>query len=81
MVLSFQTEILLSFYNRKNENESKELFEGMNKYHSNIILTAEVNLSQFRDTKVSRCSDEIKRFKYHTEMKLPLNWASGRYLR
>ena len=49
----------------------------MNKYHSNIILTVEVNPSKFLDTKVSRSSNEIKCFKYHKEMKLPFHWTSA----
>ena len=38
-------------YNRRNKNEPKKLFEWMNKYNPNIILTVEVNPSKFLDTR------------------------------
>ena len=49
-------------YNRRNENQPDELFERMNKYHSNKNLTVEVNLSKFLDPKIYHDNNEIKRF-------------------
>ena len=52
-------------YNRRNKDETEEPFERMNKYHPNISLTVEVNLSKFVDTKVHRDNNDIKCFTYH----------------
>ena len=49
----------------------------MNKYHPNINLTIEVNLSKLLDTKMSRDNNEIKCFAYHKEMKLPFYLTCG----
>ena len=48
----------------------------MNKYHPNINLTIQVNLSKFLDTKIHCDNNEIKCFAYHKEMKLPFHWTS-----
>ena len=58
-------------YNRRNKNESVEIFERMNKYHTNINFTVEVNPSKFLDTKIHCDNNEVKYFTYHKEMKLP----------
>ena len=58
-------------YNRRNKNKTDELFERMNKYHTNINFTVEVNPSKFLDTKIHCDNNEVKYFTYHKEMKLP----------
>ena len=58
-------------YNRRDKNQPDELFEGMNKYHSNINLTIEVNPSKFLDTKTSSDNNEVRFLAYHREIKLP----------
>ena len=49
----------------------------MSKYHSNLNLTVEINLSKFLDTKIHLDNNEIKCFAYCKEMKLPFHWASA----
>ena len=51
--------------NRRNKNKSDEPFERMNKYHSNINLTIEVNPPKFLDTRIHRNKNKIKCFAYH----------------
>ena len=64
-------------YNRRNKKQPDKLFEMMNKYHPNINLTVELNLSKFLDTKIYRDKNEIKSVAYHREMKLPFHWTSA----
>ena len=40
-----------NIYNRRNKNQTEELFERMKEKHPNINLTVEVNLSKFLDKK------------------------------
>ena len=49
----------------------------MNKYHPNINLTTEANLSKFLGTKFHPDNNETKCFVYHREMKLPFHCVSA----
>ena len=56
-------------------SSSEELFEKMNKSHSNINLIPEVNPSKFLDRKVHHDNNEIKCFAHDKEVKLPFQYV------
>ena len=80
--LKFYCRYVDDTYNRRNKNKSDEPFERMNKYHSNINLTIEVNPPKFLDTRIHRNKNKIKCFAYHkiNEITIPLDVCCSKTL-
>ena len=56
-------------YRRRKRNETDNLFDKMNFYHSNIKLTIKIRLQKFLGIKILRTSNKIQCFIYQKENK------------
>ena len=63
-------------YIRRKKNEPDSLFEKLNSYHLNIILTIEKNPTKFLDTEIIQCGCEIETKVYNKSKKLLVHWSS-----
>ena len=63
-------------YIRRKKNEPDSLFEKLNSYHLNIILTIEKNPTKFLDTEIIRCGCEIETKVYNKSKELLVHWSS-----
>ena len=61
--------------NRRKKNERDIIFENLNKYHSKINLTIEVNPCKFLETKIINNKSNIKREVSRKTSKLPVHWS------
>ena len=62
--------------NRRNKNESDDLFQKLNSNHPNMKYTVEVKPEIFLDTKIIYSNDVITTEVKRNDRKLPVHWSS-----